>query len=40
MSLNNCEVNLILTWSNDCVITNSEGDAKFVITETNFMFLL
>ena len=34
MPLNNCEVNLILTWSNDCVITNSEGDVKFVITET------
>ena len=40
MLLINCEVNLILTWSNDCVITNSEGDAKFAITETNFMFLL
>ena len=25
MSLINCEVNLILTWSKDCVITNSEG---------------
>ena len=23
MSLNNCEVNLILTWSKDCVTTNS-----------------
>ena len=26
--------NLILTWSKDCVITNSEGEAKFAITET------
>ena len=25
MPLINCEVNLILTWSKDCVITNSEG---------------
>ena len=34
MPLNNCEVNLILTWSGDCVITNSTGAGKFVITET------
>ena len=34
MSLINCEVNLILTWSKDCVITNSEGEGKLVITET------
>ena len=34
MQLINCEVNLILTWSEDCVITNSEGEAKFAITET------
>ena len=30
----NCEVNLILTWSRDCVITNSTGAGKFKITET------
>ena len=30
----NCEVNLILTWSKDCVITNSESEGKFAITET------
>ena len=30
----NCEVNLILAWSKDCVITNSEGETKFAITET------
>ena len=29
----NCEVNLILTWSKDCVITNSTGEGKFAITE-------
>ena len=34
MPLIDCEVNLILTWSKDCVITNSEGVAKFKITET------
>ena len=34
MPLINCEVNLILTWSKDCVITNSEGETKFAITET------
>ena len=34
MLLINCEVNLILTWSKDCVITNSEGEEKFAITET------
>ena len=35
MSLINCEVNLLLTWSKDCVITNSTGAGKFQITETN-----
>ena len=30
----NCEVNLILKWSKGCVITNSEGQEKFAITET------
>ena len=34
MSLINCEVNLFLTWSKDCVITNSTGEGKFTITET------
>ena len=29
----NCEVNLELTWSKDCVITNSTGEGKFEITE-------
>ena len=33
MSLINCEVNLILTWSRDSVITSSEGEGKFAITE-------
>ena len=34
MPLINCEVNLILTWSKDCVITNSTGTRIFAITET------
>ena len=34
MSLINCEVNLILTWSSTCVITNSKGAGKFAITDT------
>ena len=36
MPLINCEVNLILTCSKDCVITNSTGEEKFAITETKF----
>ena len=34
MPLINCQVNLILTWSKDCVITNSTGEGKFEITES------
>ena len=34
MPLINCEVNLILKWSKDCVITNSTGEGKFAVTET------
>ena len=34
MPLVNCEFNLILTWSRDCVITNSVGAGKFAIQET------
>ena len=33
LPLINCEVNLILTWSKDYVITNSTGEGKFAITE-------
>ena len=29
-----CEVNLILTWSSTCVITESNGAATFEITDT------
>ena len=34
MHLINCEVNLILTWSSTCVITNSTGAGTFEITDT------
>ena len=34
MPLINCEVNLILTWSSTCVITNSNGAGTFEITDT------
>ena len=34
MLLINSEVTLILTWSKDCVITNSTGEGKFAIIET------
>ena len=35
MPLINCEVSLILTWPPSCVITNSNGEGKFKITDTN-----
>ena len=34
MPLINCEVNLILTWSSTCVITNSTDAGRFEITDT------
>ena len=34
MPLINCEVNLVLTWSLTCVITNSTGAGTFEITDT------
>ena len=34
MLLINCEVNLLLIWSKDCAITNSDGQGKLAITET------
>ena len=34
MSLINCEVNLILTWSSTCIITNSTGARSFAVTDT------
>ena len=34
MPLINCDVNLILTWSKDCVISSATGETTFKITET------
>ena len=34
MLLINCEINLILTWSKDCVTTNSISAGKFAINDT------
>ena len=34
MPLINCEINLILTWSEDCVISSATGATKFKITNT------
>ena len=33
-ALINCEVDLILTWSSTCVITESDGAVTFKITDT------
>ena len=34
MPLVNSDINLILTWSSTCVITNSTGVGRFTITDT------
>ena len=34
MPLMSCEVEPILTWSEDCVISSATGETKFAITET------
>ena len=34
MPLINCEINLILTWSKNCVISSAIGKTKFKITDT------
>ena len=38
MPLINCETNLILTWSTDCVISSATGATKFVITDAKLYF--
>ena len=40
MPLINCEVNLELTWSRDCVNTNSTGEEKFQITQINLCIMV
>ena len=34
MPIINCEVELILTWSKNSIISSATGETKFVITET------
>ena len=34
MPLINCKISLNLTWSSNCVITNSTVERKFAITDT------
>lgn len=34
MPLTDCQINLTLTWSANCVITNSSGAGTFTITDT------
>ena len=34
MTLINCEVNHILKWSSTCVVPNSTGARRFVISDT------
>ena len=34
ITLINCEINLILTWSEDCLISSTTGATKFKITDT------
>ena len=36
MSLISCEINLILTWSEDCVISSATGAKKLKITDIKF----
>ena len=34
MSLTNCKINRIITWSTNFVISSATGETKFVITNT------
>ena len=34
MSLIDCEINLILTWSKNCVVSSATAETKFAITNT------
>ena len=36
MTLINCEINLILTWSDKCVLSNDRKSTTFAITDTKF----
>ena len=36
MLLNNCDINFIITWSTDFVISSATGEIKLAITDTKF----
>ena len=36
MLLINCEINIFLTWSENCVISEGDRERTFVITNTKF----
>ena len=36
----NCEINLILNWSTDCVISSATGKTKFAITLITLITLI
>ena len=38
MSLINCKVNLMSTWSESCIISSATEKMKFGITDTNIYF--
>ena len=40
MPLIDCEINFILTWSENCVISSATGGAKFKITDTKLYVLV
>ena len=40
MTLINCKINSILSWSSTCVITNSTGTETFEIIETKLYVLV
>ena len=40
MSLIHCEINVILTWSANCIVTNFTGGGAFTITDTKHDLLV
>ena len=40
MSLTNCEINLILTWSEKCLLSKDTKATTFPITDTKHYFLV
>ena len=40
MSLINCEMNLVLTWSDKCVLSNDTKETTFAITDIKLYVLI